>query len=270
MTSGRSRRSAVPSSRTRRQAARSDRSRSDVFAVGGRRPVLEAIRAGRARHVLLARGVHATEGLRSAIDAAATAGLAVEEVERDAIDRLGLRDHQGVAALVAAPREIEDKGIAAMPFDPLALVVVLDGITDPQNLGACARSAEGAGASLLVSRKRRAAPLTAAAVRASAGALLHLPVARVTNLSRSLEHLRDRGFFVVGLDQDAPVDIYHAPEPTRPLAVVVGGEDVGLSRLVRESCDLLVAIPMAGRTGSLNASAALAVALFGYVLRASR
>jgi 23S rRNA (guanosine2251-2'-O)-methyltransferase len=214
--------------------------------------------------------VHGTEGLRSVIDAAAASGLTPEEVERDDIDRLGLRDHQGVAAVVAAPREIDDKGLASMQFDSSALVVVLDGITDPQNLGACARSAEVAGASLLVARKRRAAPLTAAAVRASAGALLHLPVARVTNLSRSLEHLRDRGFFVVGLDQEAPADIYQAPEPSRPVVVVVGGEEAGISRLVRESCDLLVAIPMAGRTGSLNASAALAVALFGYVLRGSR
>lgn len=204
------------------------------------------------------------------MEAAAAAGLAPEHVERESIDRLGLRDHQGVAALVAPPREIDDRALAALSLDSEALVVVLDGITDPQNLGACARSAEAAGASLLVARKRRAAPLTAAAVRASAGALLHLPVARVTNLSRSLEHLRDRGFFVVGLDQGASASIHDRPQPSRPLAVVVGAEDVGLSRLVRESCDLLVAIPMVGRTGSLNASAALAVALFGYALRPPR
>jgi 23S rRNA (guanosine2251-2'-O)-methyltransferase len=204
------------------------------------------------------------------MDAAAAAGLPAEQVERDALDRLGLRDHQGVAALVAAPREMDDRALAALSFDPDALVVVLDGITDPQNLGACARSAEAAGASLLVARKRRAAPLSAAAVRASAGALLHLPVARVTNLSRSLELLRDRGFFVVGLDQDAPANIHDALQPSRPMVIVLGAEDVGLSRLVREGCDLLLAIPMAGRTASLNAAAALAVALFGYALRPER
>lgn len=238
--------------------------------MGGRRPVTEAIRSGRARRVLVTRGAHQTEGLRSLIDAALGAGLAVEEVEQEVVDRLGLRDHQGVAALVTAPREMDDRAVAALSFDSDALVVVLDGITDPQNLGACARSAEAAGASLLVARKRRAAPLTAAAVRASAGALLHVPAARVTNLSRTLEYLRDRGFFVIGLDQDAQANIYDAPQPSRPVAVVVGAEDAGLSRLVRESCDLLVAIPMAGRTGSLNAAAALAVALFGYVSRPSR
>ena len=254
---------------SRRTASRSRRL-PDVFAVGGRRPVMEAIRAGRARRVLLARGSHPTEGLRGVLDAAAEAGLRPEHVDRDAIDRLGVRDHQGVAALVAPPRELDDRAFASLSFGPEALVVVLDGITDPQNLGASARSAEAAGASLLVARKRRAAPLTAAAVRASAGALLHVPVARVTNLSRSLEHLKDRGFFVVGLDQNAPVNIYEASDPSWPLAVVVGAEDVGLSRLVRESCDLVVAIPMAGRTGSMNASAALAAALFGYALRPAR
>jgi 23S rRNA (guanosine2251-2'-O)-methyltransferase len=204
--------------------------------------------------------------LRNVTEAAAAAAIGVEMVDPQAIERLGLRDHQGVAALVESPRELDDRRLAALPFDPEALVVVLDGITDPQNLGACARSAEAAGAALLVARKRRAAPLTAASVRASAGALLHLPLARVTNLSRTLEELRDRGFFVVGLDQEAPQSIHEAPEASRPLAVVVGAEDVGLSRLVRESCDVLVAIPMVGRTASLNASAALSVVLFGYAL----
>lgn len=262
------RRKVIPPSRRRTRGT--GQSRSDVFAVGGRRPVMEAIRAGRARRVLVARGAHRTEGLRSVMENSAAAGIAVEQVEQEAIERLGLRDHQGVAAVVTTPREIDDRAFTALSFDSDALVVVLDGITDPQNLGACARSAEAAGASLLVARKRRAAPLTPAAVRASAGALLHLPVARITNLSRALEHLRDRGFSVVGLDQDATADIHDAPRPSPPLAVVVGAEDVGLSRLVRESCDLVVAIPMTGRIGSLNASAALAVALFGYALRPSR
>jgi 23S rRNA (guanosine2251-2'-O)-methyltransferase len=157
-----------------------------------------------------------------------------------------------------------------MVFDPQALVVVLDGITDPQNFGASARTAEAAGASLLVARKRRAAPLTAAAVRASAGALLHLPVARVANLTRAVERLKDRGFSVVGLDHRASTSIHDEEPPPRPLALVVGAEGEGISRLVRESCDFLVSIPMAGRTGSLNAAAALAVGLFGYAVRPQR
>jgi 23S rRNA (guanosine2251-2'-O)-methyltransferase len=120
---------------------------------------------------------------------------------------------------------------------------------------------------MLVARRDRAAPLTPAALRASAGALFSLPVARVTNLVRALEHLRDLGFTLAGLDHGAEVDLHGAPDPVRPLAIVVGAEDVGLSRLVRESCDLLLSIPMKGRVGSLNASAALSVALFGYALR---
>jgi 23S rRNA (guanosine2251-2'-O)-methyltransferase len=238
-----------------------------ALAIGGRRPVLEAIRSGRAERVLVAHGVRETEGLRALVEAADETGLAVERVEAAALDALGLRDHQGAAAWVRMPSELDDRAVATMAFEPEALVVVLDGITDPQNLGACARSAEAAGAALLVTRKRRAAPLTPAAVRASAGALLHLPVARVTNIPRALEALRDRGFFVAGLDHRAEEDVHRAPTPPRPLALAVGAEDVGLSRLVRETCDALVSIPMRGRTASLNASAALSVGLFAYALR---
>jgi 23S rRNA (guanosine2251-2'-O)-methyltransferase len=194
-------------------------------------------------------------------------GIAVEWVHPSAIESLGLRGHQGVAALVGRPSELDERGLSTASFDPDALVVVLDGITDPQNLGASVRSAEAAGAAMLVTRKRRAAPLSPGAVKASAGALFHLPVARVANIARALDTLKDRGFYVVGLDQRAPSDIHQAAPPPRPLALVVGAEDVGLSRLVRESCDELVAIPISGRTSSLNAAAALAVALFGYALR---
>ena len=235
--------------------------------MGGRRPVAEAIRSGRATRVLIARGSRRSEGLRSVLGLAGQVGLAVEWVGPRAIESLGLRDHQGVAAIITPPRELELRGLASWVFEPDALVVVLDGIMDPQNFGACVRSAEAAGAAMLITRTRRAAPLSAAAVKASAGALLHLPVARVANISRALEDLKDRGFHVVGLDHKARSDIHEAPRPPRPLALVVGAEDVGLSRLVRESCDELIAIPMTGKTSSLNASAALAVALFGYALR---
>jgi 23S rRNA (guanosine2251-2'-O)-methyltransferase len=243
-------------------------SRPDRFAaVGGRRAVAEAIRSGRVDRLLIARGSSTTEGLRSVLAEAERKGIVVQWVDHAAIDGLGVGNHQGVAAMVKPPRELDERALSAASFAPDALVVVLDGVTDPQNLGACARSAEAAGAAMLVSRKRRAAPLSPGAVKASAGALFHLPMARVANISRSLERLKDRGFFVVGLDQRARSDIHHVPPPSRPLALVVGAEDVGLSRLVRETCDELVAIPMAGRTSSLNASAALAVALFGYALR---
>jgi 23S rRNA (guanosine2251-2'-O)-methyltransferase len=239
----------------------------DPTAIGGRRAVLEAIRSGLVQRVLVARTAHVTEGLRALTEAAAEAGVVVERVDPAAIEGLGLVDHQGVAAFVTPPRELDERSLSTLGFDSDALVVVLDGVTDPQNFGACARSAEAAGATLLVTRKRRAAPLTAASVRSSAGALLHLPVARVANITRALGTLKDRGFFVAGLDHRGEKGIHDGKPPPRPLALVVGAEDVGLSRLVREACDVLVSIPMRGRMASLNAAAALSVGLFGYALR---
>lgn len=233
--------------------------------VGGRRPALEAVRSGRAREVLVARGARSTPGLRSLLAEAEAAGVPVRTVEAAELERFGLPDPQGVVASVLAPPELDERALSTHPLGPDALAVVLDGITDPQNLGACARSAEAAGAALLVTRRHRAAPLTPAAIRASAGALLHLPVARVANLSRALDRLKDRGFLVAGLDAQG-LDFREAPAASRPLALVVGSEDQGLSRLVRERCDLLVALPLAGRTASLNASAALAAALFAYAV----
>lgn len=245
----------------------SDRAQSAPRRVGGRRAVLEAVRSGRALGIAAWRGAHGSTGLRDVLDAAARAGVPVRWVDRPSIEALGVPDHQGVVATLALPTEMDDRGLAAFDLPADALAVVLDGITDPQNLGACARAAEAAGASVLVARSRRAAPVSTAAVRASAGALLHLPLARVTNLTRTVHALQARGFSVVGLDHRAAASIHDAPPPPRPLALVVGAEGEGISRLVREACDLLVAIPMPGRTGSLNAASALAVALFGYVLR---
>jgi 23S rRNA (guanosine2251-2'-O)-methyltransferase len=235
------------------------------FAVGGRRPALEAVRSGRATEVLVAERSRGTEGLRELLEGSRRAGIPVRRVSEQAIAGLVGDEHQGVAAVIERPKELDERALAALTFDEDALVVVLDGITDPQNFGASARSAEAAGAAVLITRERRAAPLTQAAMKASAGALLHLPVARVTNLRRTLDALKDRGFFVAGLDEHGE-DLWRAPV-RRPLAVVAGAEGEGLSRLVRESCDVLVAIPLRGRTTSLNASAALSVGLFGYADR---
>jgi 23S rRNA (guanosine2251-2'-O)-methyltransferase len=237
--------------------------------VTGRRAVVEAIRVGRVREVLLAAGVRDTQGLREVREAARTASVPVRVVERTALDEVA-SDHRGVVARTvdrrARPRTLGERELASLPFSEQAIAVVLDGITDPQNLGASARTAEAAGAEALVTRERRAAGLTAAAVRASAGALEHLPVAVVANIARSLGRLQEHGFTVVGLDAAGPRTILQEPCPDGRVAVVVGSEGEGMSRLVRERCDLLVALPMRGRVGSLNASAALAAALYGFVL----
>jgi 23S rRNA (guanosine2251-2'-O)-methyltransferase len=239
--------------------------------VAGRRAVVEALRAGQVREVLVAVGARDTQGLRAVKEAARAAKVPVRATERRELDRLAA-DHRGVVARTvggrAARSQMGERDLATFPFGPDALVVVLDGITDPQNLGAAARTAEAAGAAALVTRARRAAGVTPAAVRASAGALEHLPHAVVANIARALGRLQEAGFSVVGLDEGAPRTIFDEVCPDGRVAVVVGSEGEGMSRLVRERCDVLVALPIKGRVGSLNASAALAAALYGFVLPA--
>jgi 23S rRNA (guanosine2251-2'-O)-methyltransferase len=239
--------------------------------VAGRRAALEAVRAGLARRVLVATGSRSTTALRELLDACRDAAVDVREVDRAELDRLA-PDHHGVIAEAAPAKPLGERELATRAYAPDAIVVVLDGITDPHNLGAAARSAEAAGAELLVTRTRRAADVTTSAVRASAGALLHLPHARVANIPRALERLKNAGFTVVGLDESAERTIFEEACPDGRIALVVGSEGSGPARLTREACDLLVRLPMCGRVGSLNASASLAAALYGFVLpaRASR
>lgn len=252
----------------RGRGPRGGRSRSPGardFVVTGRRASLEAVRSGSASELLVAAGARDTAALRELLSAASASGVEVRRVPRVDLDRLA-DDHHGVVARVKQPEELGERDLAEWPFEDDALVVVLDGISDPQNLGAAARSAEAAGAAMLVSRTHRGAPVTPAAIRASAGALLHLPHARVANITRAIGRLRDAGFSIVGLDERATSTVYEASCPGGRVALVLGSEGVGLSRLVREACDTLVSLPMRGRVPSLNASASLAAVLYAYVL----
>jgi len=233
--------------------------------VAGRRAVLEAVRAGLATEVLIGRGSRTTPGLRELLDSAGGAGVSLREVDRRELDSLAA-DHHGVVATVRPREAVGERELAKTAFAEDALVVVLDGIEDPQNLGAAARSAEAAGAAMIVTRTRRAADVTPAAIQASSGALLHLPHARVANIARALERLKDAGFTVVGLDERSPTSVYEAEPPDGRVAVVLGSEGAGLARLTREACDLLVSLPMRGHVGSLNASASLAALLYAFVL----
>jgi len=233
--------------------------------VSGRRAVLEAVRAGIASRVLVVRGARSTEGLRDVLAAAREGNVPLRETDRAELDRLA-DDHRGVVATIRIPSPIGERELAEWPFDERDVVVVLDGITDPQNLGAAARSAEAAGAAMLVTRTRRSADVTDAAVRASAGALLHLPHARVANIARALSRLQEAGFTVVGLDERAERTVFEEEPPTGKVAIALGSEGEGLARLTREACDVLVRLPMRGRIGSLNASASLAAALYAFVL----
>lgn len=238
---------------------------STETVVSGRRAVLEAVRAGIAKRLLVVRGARSTEGLRDVLSAAKEWAVPVRETERAELDRLA-PDHRGVVAMVRIPRPIGERELASWPFGDEDVVVVLDGITDPQNLGAAARSAEAAGAAMLVTRTRRSADVTDAAIRASAGALIHLPHARVANIARALARLQEAGFTVVGLDERAGRTVFEQDRPTGRVAIALGSEGDGLARLTRESCDVLVRLPMRGRVASLNASASLAAALYAFVL----
>lgn len=229
----------------------------------------EALRAGQAREVLVAEGSKQTEGLREVLEAAAAAGVEAQEVPRERLDSLA-DEHRGVVAVLRSmPASLTERDIDTFVFGPEAIVVVLDGLTDPQNLGAAARAADAAGAEMLLTRTHRSAGLTPAAVRASAGALLALPHARVANLPRALDRLKELGFTVAGLDASAPGSILEQPRPEGRLALVVGSEGSGMARLTREHCDLLVSLPMRGRVASMNAAASLAATLYGWALRRS-
>jgi 23S rRNA (guanosine2251-2'-O)-methyltransferase len=175
--------------------------------------------------------------------------------------------HQGVAVRIDPPRKLSEADLEADFWPDDALVVVLDGVTDPQNLGAVARTAEAGGAAALVLRSRRGVGATTAAIRASAGALLHVPVAEVPNIPRAVRRLQGAGFWAVGLHAGSGRSLLQGDPPPGRLALVLGAEGEGLSRLVRERCDELVEIPMRGRVASLNVSVAAGVAVFAYALR---
>ena len=221
-----------------------------------------------ALEVLVAAEARSTVGLRELAEAAGRAGVPVRTATGDTIDALadGAR-HQGVVARVRGPAELSEADLRRRSWGRDAVVVVLDGVTDPGNLGAVARTAEAAGAEALIVRRRRGAGASAAAIRASAGALVHLPVASVPNLARVLAALKDAGFWVVGLEERAPTPVADAVPSEGRIALVLGSEGEGLSRLVRSSCDELLRIPMRGRVRSLNVSVAAGVGLFAYAVR---
>ena len=215
---------------------------------------------------MIAKEARRGPAMRDVVEAAGAADVGIDEVDRRTLDELAA-DHRGVVARVRAPvAALTERDLSTFDWADDAIVVMLDGVEDPQNLGAAARSAEASGVSMLITRTRRSAPVTPAAVRASAGALSHLPHARVANLTRAVERLHDAGFTVAGLDERADDTIYDRPCPDGRLALVVGNEGAGMSRLVREHCDLLVSLPMRGKVGSLNAAASLAAVLYGWVV----
>jgi 23S rRNA (guanosine2251-2'-O)-methyltransferase len=238
---------------------------SEQAVIPGRRPVAEALRAGRPlREILLAeRGGGTSRELDRIARAAGRACVPVRRAPRSELDRLARGVvHQGAVA-VAPP--FPYAGVTALASADV--VVVLDGITDPQNVGSVARTAEAAGAGGLVLPRHRAAGIGPAAEKASAGALSWLPVALAPNTARAVQDLADVGFWTVGLSGDAPESIWEAGLLDGKVALVVGAEGAGLSRLASERVDGHVRIPMVGQVGSLNAGVAAAVALYEVMRR---
>jgi 23S rRNA (guanosine2251-2'-O)-methyltransferase len=187
--------------------------------------------------------------------------IPTETMDRRALERLTRGGvHQGVAAHLERVAAYTLQELVQDPATP-ALLVVLDGIEDPQNVGAILRSADAAGASGVIRQARHAAPLDGATAKASAGAVSHVRIATVVNISRALEELKELNVWTVGLDAEA-AETYEAVDFTLPTAIVLGGEGTGLRRLVRETCDRLVSIPMSGAVSSLNVSVAAGVTLF--------
>ena len=231
----------------------------------GVHPVLEALRAGTVRRLRVSD--RAGDRLRDVIEQAGAAGVRVERVPHDAIDRLAHgATHQGVVADVESERAV---GLQELAEGDAPLIVVLDGIEDPHNLGAILRTADAAGVSGVVVQTRRSALHAGTVAKTSAGALSHVRVAEVVNIARAIEELKELGVWSVGLAGEAGQP-YDEVDLTGPTALVVGAEGPGLRRLVREKCDFLVSIPMAGHVGSLNVSVAAGVALFEAVRQRRR
>jgi 23S rRNA (guanosine2251-2'-O)-methyltransferase len=230
--------------------------------VVGRNPVVEALRAEVPATVLyVATGVEVDERVREAFDLARAQGLNILEVGKHQIERLtGDILHQGIA-LSVKPYVYPD---AAEFIGKVELVVALDGVTDPRNLGAVVRSAAAFGAGAVILPERRSTGMTAVAWRTSAGAAARVPVARATNLTRVLEQYQRAGYFVIGLDAGGDATIVEAAAKfaTDKVLLVIGSEGKGLSRLVADTCDVIAGIPMTADTESLNASVAAGIALF--------
>ncbi|MCV7030276.1 23S rRNA (guanosine(2251)-2'-O)-methyltransferase RlmB [Mycobacterium sherrisii] len=246
-------------SQSRRPAKRTD----ETETVLGRNPVLECLRADvPATALYVALGIDADERVTESVSRAADLGIAILEVPRSDLDKMTTNHlHQGIALQVppynyAHPDDLLGTALQSPP----ALLVALDNISDPRNLGAIVRSVAAFGGHGVLIPQRRSASVTAVAWRTSAGAAARIPVARATNLTRTLTNWADRGVRVVGLDAGGETTVDEL-DGTDPIVVVVGSEGKGLSRLVRQNCDEVVSIPMAGPTESLNASVAAGVVL---------
>lgn len=236
--------------------------------IEGRNAVLEALRAGMPISAVLVSESSGEKGLEEIVREAHDQGITVDRVPKRELDDLSVRGaHQGVVARFSTFRFTElGEIVSSCAQADRALVVALDSVTDPQNLGAIARTVEAAGGDGLIITKRRSASVGPASFKASAGALAHLPVAREPNLVRALEQLKGEGFWVVGASEDARESLWDLDMPEK-MALVVGSEGSGLARLTMETCDLLVRVPVRGKTESLNVGQATTAIVYEWLRR---
>jgi 23S rRNA (guanosine2251-2'-O)-methyltransferase len=237
---------------------------SDKAITFGVLPVLETLRANarRINRIAVAEGAR-EKRLDEIYDLARSGGVRIDRVSRDAIEKIAGpgSNHQGIVAFAASADYVSLEDILDEPNDEEPLLVVLDGVEDPRNLGAVLRSVEGAGADGVIIPERRAVGLNETVAKSSAGAIEYVKVAKTTNLNRLIEDLKSRNIWVVGTSGDATMN-YTEWDWRQPSALVLGSEGSGLHRLVAENCDVLVKIPMYGKIDSLNVSVAAGIVLF--------
>jgi 23S rRNA (guanosine2251-2'-O)-methyltransferase len=240
--------------------------------IEGRNPVLESLRAGRPiGKILLVKNIERHGIIGEIIHLAQISGIPFEYVDRTVINRLSQTgSNQGIIALTVAKEYVDIEELLSIPVsrNEAGLFIILDGVEDPHNLGAVIRTTDATGSHGVIIRERRAVGLTPVVEKASAGALAHVPVARVVNISKTIEILKENNIWIVGIDQSGDVN-YTRVNYLHPTAIVIGSEGHWLSDLVKKHCDFLASIPMKGKINSLNASVAAGVVMYEVVRQRS-
>jgi len=232
----------------------------------GRNPVLEILKSGKDIEKLYIQKGELKGSINKILGIARDKNIVIQRVDKNRLDKISQGNHQGVVAVVApfSYSSVEDILENAKKRKESPFLLILDGIEDPHNLGAIIRTAECGGAHGVIIPKRRSAGVTQTVYKSSAGAVEHIPVAKINNISDTIEILKDRGLWVYGADMEGE-NYYFNTELKGPIALVIGSEGRGLSRLVREKCDFLLKIPMLGEISSLNASNAASILIYEIV-----
>ncbi|MCR8850813.1 23S rRNA (guanosine(2251)-2'-O)-methyltransferase RlmB [Rossellomorea sp. SC111] len=231
--------------------------------IGGRNPVIEALKSGRdINKIWIAEGSQ-KGSIQQIVGLAKESNVMVQYVPKKKIEQMVSENHQGVVASVAAYQyaELDDLFHKAEQKGEDPFILILDELEDPHNLGSIMRTADAAGAHGIIIPKRRAVGLTSTVAKASTGAIEHIPVARVTNLSRAVDELKERGVWVAGTDAKGKQD-FRQLDGTLPIGLIIGSEGKGMSRILRDKCDFLVQLPMIGHVTSLNASVAASILMY--------